>query len=95
MTFIINAPCKLKKCPWCKERPNLYKKELFNGNHGYRDCYSYYVKCENKNCKINPKTKEYNTVYNTENNSINNACDDWNNRGNDDENKSLGGNKNV
>ena len=83
MRSIINAPCKLKKCPWCKNRPNLYKEALWNGTHGYRGNYTYYIKCDNKMCKINPVTKKYNDVYDKEDSCINNVCNDWNNRGSD------------
>ena len=86
MVFVIDAPCKkLKKCPWCKERPKLFKKELWHGSHGYRGNYDYYVKCDNINCKIQPQTTHYSDVYKDASYAINKACSDWNDRGGNNE----------
>ena len=83
---IIRAPCKLKKCPWGKIKPELFKEELWNGNHGYYGNYDFYVKCNNQKCKIRPQTIKYDDVYRDASIAIKSACDDWNNRG-DNENK--------
>ena len=70
-----------KECPFCHDIPALIKDPLWNGNHGYYGNYEYYVACENKKCKVNPKTKPYNDIYDmAEQECINKSIEDWNTR---------------
>ena len=74
-------------CPFCNNIPIVVKDPLFHGSHGYSGCYEYYVKCENPKCRINPKTKSYNTVYGkSEEECIDKSIKDWNIRGDKDGN---------
>jgi len=71
----------LKKCPFCKGYAEVIKEPLWNGSHGYHDCYGFYVKCSNSNCNIKPKTKSYDTIYEkNEELQKQKAIEDWNNR---------------
>lgn len=73
---------KLKKCPFCKGEAELVKDPLWNGSHGYHDCYGFYITCGNNKCNIKPKTRSYDTIYNkNEETQKQKAADDWNNRG--------------
>lgn len=77
MIFTINAPKKLKKCPWCKETPKLFKEKLYSNERN--DYYEFYVKCENPKCKIQPKTHPTGIYVNAYSSiPINEACNDWN-----------------
>ena len=70
-----------EECPWCHNKPVIIKESLFNGNHGYKDSYKFYVACKNKNCKIRPRTKSYDNVYGmSEQECINKSIGDWNTR---------------
>lgn len=72
---------KLKVCPFCKGEAELIKEPLWNGGHGYFDCYEFYVKCSNLNCFVKPKSKSYHTIY--EKNyqiQISKAVNAWNDR---------------
>lgn len=70
------------ECPFCHEIPELIKKPLWNGEgHGYYNCFQYSVQCTNGECKVNPKTSEYNDIYDmTEDDCFNKAIEDWNDR---------------
>ena len=77
----ITAPCELEVCPWCKKKPNLIKREMWApGGHGYYGCYAYFVECANTKCKIRPATKHYNDIYDRDTTAIKDACEDWNTR---------------
>lgn len=68
-------------CPFCHNTPIIAKDPMWHGNRGYYGNYEYYVACKNENCKIQPRTKSYNDIYNmTEQQCINKSIDDWNNR---------------
>ena len=71
----------LKKCPFCKGEAEVIKEPLWNGSHGYHDCYDYIVRCNNIKCNVRPETRGYNTIY-EKNEEIQKqkAADDWNNR---------------
>ena len=79
MSNVIEPPCKLKKCPWCKVRPLLVKDEHMN--YMSTVIHTYYIKCINPNCRINPQTRRHNDVYCTRDMAINKVCEDWNSRG--------------
>lgn len=74
---------KIKKCPFCKGSANIIEEKLWSKNgRGYYNKYRYYVYCNNSKCKINPKTREYNTIYGkTRDECIDMAINDWNKRG--------------
>lgn len=70
-----------KECPFCHNMPVIRKEPLWNGSHGYHDCYEYYVACENEKCKVNPRTSSYNDIYDMkEQECIEKALEDWNER---------------
>lgn len=70
-----------KECPWCHKIPSIEKVPLWDGSHGYHGKYKYYVVCKNAKCKIQPRTKEYNDIYDmSEEQCVNKAIEDWNNR---------------
>lgn len=48
-----------KECPFCHNLPDIAKSPLWNGSHGYHGRYNYYIACRNENCKMKPKTYEY------------------------------------
>ena len=52
-----------KECPFCHDMPVLAREPLWNESHGYYGKYEYYVACINGKCKINPRTKPYNDIY--------------------------------
>lgn len=79
-TRVINIGT-LEECPWCHTEPRVIINPLWNGMHGYHGHFEYYVSCDNAHCKIQPKTKKYNDIYNmTEEDCIIKATSDWNNR---------------
>lgn len=83
-----NLPCKLKKCPWCKKEPVLIKREKIINTTAC--VIMYYVQCNNDECKIQPTsrtyyTKEINDI--DESIAIKKACDIWNDRGGNNEEK--------
>ena len=70
-----------KECPFCHDIPVVAKKPMWNGSHGYHGNYTYYVACKNKNCKVQPRTKAYNDIYDmTEQKCIDKSIKDWNDR---------------
>lgn len=70
-----------KECPFCHVLPDIIKNPLWRGNHGYYGNYDHYVACRNKDCKIQPRTKAYNDIYDmTEQECIDKAIEDWNGR---------------
>lgn len=70
-----------EECPFCHGTPVLAKVSLWNGRHGYRGNYKYYVACKNEKCKVNPQTKSYNDIYGmTERECIEKSIEDWNKR---------------
>ena len=76
-----NNRISLKPCPWCHRVPKVIKEALWQGSHGYHGCYQYYVECKNKNCRVQPKTRTYDTVGSySSTECINKAISDWNNR---------------
>ena len=63
-----------KECPFCHDMPMVKKVPLWRGSHGYHGNYEYSVACMNENCKITPRTKSYNDIYDmTEQECINRA----------------------
>lgn len=69
----------IKECPFCHDIPILNKDPLWNGSHGYHGNYEYYVGCRNGRCKINPRTKSYNDIYDMkEQECIEKVIEDWN-----------------
>lgn len=70
-----------KECPFCHVLPDIIKNPLWHGSQGYYGNYDYYVACRNKDCKIQPRTKSYNDIYDmTEQECIDKAIEDWNDR---------------
>lgn len=70
-----------KGCPFCHALPDIVKKPLWNGSHGYYGHYKYYIACKNTDCKIQPETISYNDIYDmTEQECIDKAIEDWNDR---------------
>ena len=78
----IDAPCKLEKCPSCRQRPKLFKNVTRNPIN-FVTGIEYHVKCDNPNCKIQPQTYNCTDINNYNNSSIaiNKACSIWNSRG--------------
>lgn len=70
-----------KECPFCHDIPIVAKDHVWNESHGYYGNYEYYVACKNGKCKIHPRTKSYNDIYDmSENECIESAIKDWNDR---------------
>ena len=70
-----------KECPWCHDMPVLIKDPLWNDSCGYHGNYEYYVACINESCKIKPRTKSYNDIYDMlEQECMDKAIEDWNTR---------------
>lgn len=70
-----------KECPFCHDIPIVAKDHLWHESHGYYGNYEYYVACMNQNCKVQPKTKAYNDIYNmTEQECVDKSIEDWNSR---------------
>lgn len=71
----------LKDCPFCHDFPELKKIPLWSDNgHGYYGCYEIFVRCDNKECRVRPKTRSHTTIYETEDECKKQAYADWNNR---------------
>lgn len=69
------------ECPFCHNMPVLVKNPLWSDSHGYHGNYEYYVACKNEKCKINPRTKSYNDIYDmSEKECIEKVIEDWNTR---------------
>lgn len=70
-----------QECPFCHDIPSVVKNALWNNGHGYYGNHEYYVACTNVNCKVQPKTKAYNDIYDlTEQECIEKSINDWNSR---------------
>ena len=70
-----------KECPFCHDMPILAKYPLLYGGHGYYGNYEYYIACKNGKCKINPRTKSYNDIYEmSEQECIEKVIEEWNMR---------------
>lgn len=70
-----------KECPFCHDIPIVAKDHLWHGSHGYYGNYEYYVACMNQNCKVQPKIKAYNDIYDmTEQECVDKSIEDWNSR---------------
>lgn len=70
-----------QECPFCHDMPSVVKNALWNNGHGYYGNHEYYVACTNVNCKVQPKTKAYNDIYDlTEQECIEKSINDWNSR---------------
>ena len=66
-----------KECPFCHALPDIVKKPL---KYFCRN-YDYYIACQNKDYKIQPRTRAYNDIYDmTEQECIDKAIEDWNDR---------------
>lgn len=75
---IINF-CEPIECPFCHKPALVIKEKLWNGNYGYYGKYNYYVGCKNSKCRVQPRTKPYNDIYDmTEKWCIDKAIRDWN-----------------
>lgn len=69
------------ECPFCHDTPSIIKDPLWTNYHGYYGNHKYYVACENIDCKIQPRTKSYNDIYDMkEQECIDKSIEDWNNR---------------
>lgn len=68
----------IKECPFCGSEVELTKIPLWNGVHGYRDCYRYDIRCEKCGCHRNLGDND--TIYNTDDVARKNALDKWNER---------------
>ena len=53
-----------KECPFCHSLPDIVKNPLWEGSHGYRGKYEYYIACRNEKCKLKITTRKYNNIYN-------------------------------
>lgn len=71
---------KLKKCPFCKQYPEVIEEKLWSkSGYGYKGKYNYYVACVNVECLIKPETPSYNDIYGkSKEQCIEQACKDWN-----------------
>lgn len=71
----------LKPCPFCGGEAELNIEPMWDGSHGYHDCYGYYIQCSNENCDVMPKTREYDTIYEKDKQKQQQkAIDAWNKR---------------
>lgn len=69
---------ELKPCPFCGAEVELEKLPLWNGGHGYHDCYEFKIRC--KKCGAQPTYPRNDTVYRSENEAIENVIKVWNRR---------------
>ena len=68
-------------CPFCGKDGTIEKIPLWNGSHGYPDCYDIFIRCSNTMCPIRPKTRSYDTISEkNEHELIKKAVADWNTR---------------
>jgi hypothetical protein len=70
----------LKSCPFCGAGVFLHKEPAWNGSHGYRGNYIYYVGCTNPDCAVRPTTKKSDDIYRTEEEAREKIINYWNNR---------------
>ena len=71
------------ECPWCGAPGTLVVIPLWDQSKPseYYGNYVHYVECGNPKCKIRPKTRPYNDVYEGTFFECNNsAINDWNDR---------------
>ena len=76
---------KLKPCPFCGTEVEMMRIPLWDGSHGYKDCYDFKVTCKKCGCTLN--YEKTNTIYRTEEEAINNAANAWNERKMESEDK--------
>ena len=75
-----------QECPWCHKVPDIVKKPLWSeiagdGYHGYYGNFEYFIECVNPECKIQPRSKAYNDIYNFDASKCIKSCiNDWNTR---------------
>ena len=66
-----------KECPFCHDVGIIVEDPC----PGYKGYYQYYVACMNGSCKVQPRTKPYNDIYNmTKQECVDMSIDDWNKR---------------
>lgn len=80
MSETLNSPIKLKKCPFCRGQAYLFRKTFKNRTYGYYGNYEYYVGCNNHRCKVKPRTKEVDDIYDDKDIAIKTVIKFWNER---------------
>ena len=68
----------LKPCPFCGNNVSLTITPLWNGGHGYQDCYEYSISCEKCGCTVGGATSD--TVCHSESDAIDSVIKAWNRR---------------
>ena len=78
MRNTIKFPAELKQCPFCKGRGVLFKEPLRSS--GYYGNSKYSVGCNNQRCKVKPRTKELDDVFDDKDIVIKMVIGYWNER---------------
>lgn len=69
---------KIKPCPFCGTKVELSKNPLWQGSHGYYNCFEFKIVCSKCGCSV--KYDGNDTVYRTEKEATQNVIKAWNKR---------------
>lgn len=69
---------KIKLCPFCGTEVELSKTPLWQGNHGYYNCFEFKIVCSKCGCNVTYNKND--TVYRSEEEAIQNVIKAWNKR---------------
>lgn len=69
---------KIKPCPFCGTKVGLSKIPLWQGSHGYINCFEFKIICPECGCTLT--YNENDTIYRTEEEAIQNVIKAWNKR---------------
>ncbi len=69
---------KIKPCPFCGTEVELSKNPLWQGSHGYYNCFEFEIVCPKCGCNVTYNKND--TVYHTEKEAIQNVIKVWNKR---------------
>ncbi len=78
-TIIFVDDLNLKPCPFCGGKAELKQYKMWHDDHGYKDCYEYFVACEK--CKV--RQLSFDTLREKDDvTAIKKAIEAWNRRSN-------------
>ncbi len=69
---------KIKPCPFCGTEVELSKNPLWQGSHGYYNCFEFKIICSKCGCNVTYNKND--TIYRSEEEAIQNVIEAWNKR---------------
>lgn len=69
---------KIKPCPFCGTEVELSKNPLWQGGHGYYNCFEFKIVCSKCGCNVTYNKND--TIYRSEEEAIQNVIKAWNKR---------------